>query len=239
MSEQDPSDRSLPALRRDQLRRVDELAVTELGMPTSLLMENAGRGAAESILRRYASTGGPALILCGAGNNGGDGMVIARQLLCHGFAVELIHQHPPARLRGDAGIQRAIVDRLPIPAHTLEGQGSTLTEHLSRATLILDGLLGTGFSGDLRPDLLVVLDQIEAARSLTGSRVIALDIPSGMDCDTGQPSPRCVRADLTLSFCAAKVGFSAPGARDWTGEIEQIGLGVPAGTIRSWLDSEG
>ena len=231
----------LPPLSREQLRQIDQRALSELGVPGLLLMENAGRGAAESLARRFGNPAGGVAIVCGSGNNGGDGLVVARQLACRGVEVELFHTRAPEALRGDAALQREIVDRLGTRARSLDALAlaDADLEALSRAGLIVDALLGTGFQGELRAELATLIEHIEHARRASGAPLVALDLPSGLDADSGRPAAACVRADLTLSFCSTKLGFFAPGAAEWTGELEVVGLGLPLAALRRLLVAPG
>jgi len=216
------------SLTREEVRAVDRLAIEHFGIPGVVLMENAGIAAAEHALEMARGRAGFVAILCGAGNNGGDGYVVARQLVLRGRAVRRFDLHPAGELSGDAALQRAIVDRMGIPASTLDDPGGLAAE-LEGAALVVDGLLGTGFRGAVRPHLAAVIDALNAFRARTGVRVLALDLPSGLDADTGVPGGTCVRADRTVTFVAPKVGFERPGAREYTGEVCVASIGAPLG----------
>lgn len=204
-------------LTRKQVRAVDRIAIEQLGIPGIVLMENAGRNAAE-IIGKQVSPLDQIAILCGAGNNGGDGYVIARHLVNAGFNVQLVCAKPPEQLSGDAVVNAAIALRMNIPVVTLDV--------LTPQHIVIDALLGTGFHGDVRPEL---IDYIQACQNK--ARVFAIDLPSGMDCDSGQPSNATVKADHTITFVARKTGFDAEGSHHFTGKVHVVDIGVPRRAI--------
>ncbi len=212
---------NLRPMTREEVRGIDACAEAECGIPTLLLMENAGRGAAE----RLAKASGPSrvLILCGPGNNGGDGGVVARHLDSWGFEVKVVWFADPARLRGDAAAQWTILDRSGIDQIAWQNEPSTLDALVAGADWVVDALLGTGLT---RPVEGILRDAIEAINR-SGKPVLALDLPSGLDADRGVPLGAAVRARLTATFVAPKLGFDAPGASDYTGAVTVVDIGVP------------
>jgi NAD(P)H-hydrate epimerase len=234
-----------PTLSRDQVREVDRLALEELGIPGLLLMENAGRGAAELARRRLLPgrpPAGIALVLCGTGNNGGDGWVVARHLSLAGVAVRVGALQPAQAARGDAAIMRAIVERMGLavrPAGDEAGLAAFQDELAgTRVALVVDGLLGTGFRGALRPEVARAIRWVLDLRR-SGARVLALDLPSGLDCDTGEPADPTVRADLTATFVAPKRGFLARPARPFLGRVVTLSIGAPELLIERVLRAPG
>lgn len=205
----------IPPLTRDQVRRVDAIAIRDYGMSGLVLMENAGRGAAETIGR--VAPDGRVVIVCGKGNNGGDGYVIARHLQLAGRDVVIVSVVDRDQLSGDAAANAAIAVKAEIPIETFAGDG------LRNAEVIVDCLLGTGAVGDPRGDYASL---IELANS-TDSLRIAIDIPSGLDCDSGLPATPTFRADHTITFVASKVGFEKATAKDHVGLLHEVGIGVP------------
>lgn len=214
-----------PNLTRDQVRRIDELAVSKYRIPSILLMENAGRGAAEIIDRDFGPTAS-ALIVCGPGNNGGDGLVIARHLHNAGWNVGVLLTAPSDRFTPDAATNLAIVRTCSIAlteAVDAASQATALARMPSDGILI-DALFGTGFSGTLRPEAAELIERMNAVRRRA---IVAVDVPSGMDCDTGRPCPVAVRADLTITFVAPKPGLLDRAASPWVGRLTIADIGVP------------
>lgn len=215
-----------PTLTRDQVRRLDELAVSKHRIPSILLMENAGRSAA-AIIDRDFGPAASAFIVCGPGNNGGDGLVIARHLHNAGWTVRVLLTAASDRFTPDTSINAAIVRTLPIAfteALDAASQATALTKVPNNGILI-DALLGTGFSGTLRPDTAALIERVNTTHRRA---VVAVDVPSGLDCDTGRPCPVAVRADLTITFVAPKPGLLAPATASWIGRLEVADIGVPS-----------
>lgn len=216
-------------LTRFQVRRVDELAVSRYGMVGLQLMENAGRNAAEFIDTRYGPRGA-ACIACGGGNNGGDGFVIARHLHNRGWSVTCILASPDSKLSPDCATNFGIVRKMDLPMrHIIEGsQVPAATEGQTVHTVFVDALLGTGFSGEVRSPM---ADLIAALNAAPRRAMVAIDVPSGLDCDSGTPASVTIRADLTITFVAPKIGFQTPGAQAFTGEVVVADIGAPSELI--------
>lgn len=210
-------------LTRNQVREIDRRAITEFGVPGVVLMENAGRGAAE--LLRSLGIAGPVAIVCGKGNNGGDGFVIARHLDLAGVPVRVLLFARPVELTGDAAINYQIIARcgLDIRHHAVSLDVAKVHEDLAGADWIVDALFGTGLSGPLRTPF----DQVVSAINATGAKVLAVDIPSGLDCDTGQPLGATVRAQHTATFVGLKKGFLEAAAGEYLGGVHVIHIGAP------------
>jgi NAD(P)H-hydrate epimerase len=225
-------------LSRAEARAVDRIALEEFGIPGLVLMENAGLLAALALLPRAI---GPVAILCGGGNNGGDGYVVARQLSVRGRDVRVFATHAAERLSGDAAVNRAIAERMRLPIIPIEDERQLAGARAAwrAATLFVDALLGTGFQGSVRPHLARVIEALAAERGERGASVVALDLPSGLDADTGAPSNATVRADRTLTFVAPKRGFDAPGAAHWTGAVEVLPIGAPPAAITRAIERQG
>jgi NAD(P)H-hydrate epimerase len=210
-------------LTRAQVRAVDRVAIDEFGITGAVLMENAGRNAAE--LLQSLRIAGRVVICCGKGNNAGDGFVIARHLENAGVDVRVLLSMPPAALAGDAATNfQVLVQAGTSFAPPLEDW----TRELAAADWIVDALLGTGTEGTVREPFASRVAAINAAER----NVLAIDIPSGLDCDTGQPLGCCVRAGNTATYVARKPGFDAPGAGHWTGKVHVLDIGVPKALFR-------
>ncbi|MBI3835655.1 MAG: NAD(P)H-hydrate epimerase [Planctomycetes bacterium] len=216
-------------LSRDQVRRVDQLAVERYHMPSIVLMENAGRGAAEIIYKSFGQAG-KATIFCGTGNNGGDGFVIARHLHNFGWAVRLIVTGEAAGMTPDTRTNYAIVEAMGLPCTFALDRASqpTAVSEIQCDEVVIDALLGTGFRGTVREPLRSLIDDIH---SRPKRAVVAIDVPSGLDCDTGAVGGAAIRADLTVTFAAPKIGFSQCAAHVCVGRIEVVDIGVPRESI--------
>ena len=209
-------------LARDAVRELDRVAIEEFGIPGIVLMENAGRNAAELLCTKRLS--GPIVICCGKGNNGGDGFVMARHLENHGAAVHILLFADPNSLRGDARTNFRIVKASGIPLTVVPNiDQSVLNSELNAAEWIVDALLGTGMTGEVREPYATAITRINAS----SAKVFAVDLPSGLDCDRGRPAGESVRADVTATFVAMKTGFLQPSAREWLGEVHVIDIGIP------------
>lgn len=217
------------SLTRDQVRSIDARAIADYGLSGIVLMENAGRGAAEILVG--LGVNGPVVICAGKGNNGGDGFVIARHLELHSVETSVLLFCEPDELSGDAAVNYHVLasarQQLDVLGKTPDR--ATLAKRLSAAEWIVDALLGTGTQGSIREPYVTAIETINHS----GKKVFSVDLPSGMDCDTGQPLGTCVRADHTATFVARKVGFDAPGANELTGQVHVVSIGVPKQLLES------
>ena len=202
-------------ITRQQSREVDRRAIQQYGMSGLVLMENAGRGTVDVLCRLAESEPGGRLrhvaVCCGKGNNAGDGFVIARHLDIRRVEVRVLIWADPAELAGDAAANFHILRQTSVPIDVLDNRhdAARLAERLIGADWIVDALLGTGAGGEPRPPLDEVIDQLNAA----AAKRLAVDLPSGLDCDTGAAARHTIRADATCTFVAMKRGFTAPARR--------------------------
>jgi NAD(P)H-hydrate epimerase len=210
-------------LAREEVRSIDRKAVEEYGMPSICLMENAGRGLADLVER--LGIDGPVIICAGKGNNGGDGFVLARHLDYRGYPVRVLLFAEAAALEGDAATNCEIARRggIAVEQFPERPDPAALAERLADAAWIVDGLLGTGIRGSVRQPFDAVIETVNA----TARPTLAIDIPSGLDCDTGRPLGIAVRAHHTATFVAPKQGFSAPEAARYTGTVHVLDIGAP------------
>ena len=210
-------------MTRQQVREIDRRAIDEYGLPGIVLMENAGRGTAELLIRLGIHR--DVVICAGRGNNGGDGFVIARHLENHGHKVRVLVFVDPQALRGDAAINYRVLVAGGTPMQVFSGTPAEeeLASALQGAGWIVDALLGTGMQGTVREPFATAIAAINSG----GTSVLAVDLPSGLDCDIGEPLGCCVRADHTATFVAPKRGFDNPASRQWTGTVHVIDIGAP------------
>lgn len=217
----------IPLLSREAVRALDADAVARLGVPSSILMENAGRGAFEEIARRYPERLSRVLIVGGVGQNGGDGWVIARHLFLRGDRPRCVLVGERAKVRGDAAPNLQAIETLLGPVATVSEQDfAVLDAALADASLIVDGMFGTGLDRPIQGLAASVIERINRAAAPR----VALDIPSGIDANSGKVLGSAVHAELTLTFAAHKRGLHQhPGAAH-AGEVVLVGIGVPAPT---------
>ncbi len=259
----------IPVLTRAQMRAFDKYAIESCHVPGIVLMENAGRGAADAIsamieawspraagrmsrradndaatarlrafpVRHVKGPGQPArypldarvVVVCGAGNNGGDGFVVARHLLARGADVEVFLAGSSEKVTGESRINHdAYIDlggaftELPSGASI-----EPLESALSETDLVVDALFGTGLDRPIRGHLADVI----AAINRSGARCVALDIPSGLDADSGAPLGIAVQADDTVTFGHLKIGLLTPEGARLAGNVHVVDLGVPESPI--------
>ncbi len=218
-------------LNRDEVRRLDRRAIEEFGVPGVVLMENAGRGAAELLVS--LGTRSRVVLCCGKGNNGGDGFVIARHLDIASVPVRVLLFCQPDQLTGDAAINYRIIARsgLPIRVSADAVAAGAIAQEWAGAEWVVDALFGTGLSGPVRPPFGDVIRAINDS----GVPVFAVDIPSGLDCDSGRPLGATVRARHTATFVAQKVGFREAAAREWLGTVHVLDIGAPRVLVEEFL----
>lgn len=216
---------TIPVVTAAQMREMDRVTIEEIGVPGVVLMEVAGRGATE-VVESLA----PGLfswrvaILCGAGNNGGDGYVMARHLRLRGAEVQVFMLAPRERIRGDALVNLDAAEKLDVPFAWLDDAvPGDLAEQLADYDCVVDALLGTGLSSDVRGRYREVIEAINAARTLT----VAVDIPSGLSADTGHPLGVAVEADATVTFGYPKIGVVTHPGVEHTGDVHIVDIGIP------------
>ncbi|MFZ1155928.1 MAG: NAD(P)H-hydrate dehydratase [Solirubrobacteraceae bacterium] len=208
-----------PLLDAPQMRAVDRWAIDEQGIPSLDLMERAGEAVAQAVERLAGD--GPLVVVCGKGNNGGDGLVAARLLRLAAREVAVVCIAPAEELSPDA---RANLERLPGKPPLQFGE-SAAGEAIERAVAIVDALLGTGFDGVPHG---VVAEAIEAMSSARG-RLVSVDVPSGVDASTGVVAGVAAQAHRTVSFHASKPGLWINPGKGYAGDITTIDIGVPRG----------
>lgn len=214
------------SLSRREVRDVDQRAIAEYGLPSIVLMENAGRNAAALLVEIGAS--GPIAIACGKGNNAGDGFVIARHLENLGLTPRVLLAAAVQDYAGDAAINHGVAARAGLSILPLADAPQAIwEEQLTGTGWIVDALLGTGCTAAARGSMATAIQAINAVRSRGSVQVFAVDLPSGLDCDTGLPLGHCVRADVTGTFVARKRGFDQPESAAFTGRVHVLDIGVP------------
>jgi NAD(P)H-hydrate epimerase len=221
-------------LTRQQVREFDHRAIQEYGMSGLVLMENAGRNAANLLFRLMSAEFRPATkqfqsgsvtIVCGKGNNGGDGFVIARHLDLFGLSVRVLLLCSPEQLTGDTATNHSIARKggISMGVFTAPLDIVRFDAAIAGSAWLVDAILGTGASGEPKPPYAEAIDRMNAS----GLLILAVDVPSGLDCDTGAPAQHTVRAAHTCTFVASKPGFSAESAKPYVGRLHAVDIGAP------------
>jgi NAD(P)H-hydrate epimerase len=206
-------------LTREQVRLIDKLAIERYHIPGIVLMENAARAVTDVALDMLRGIENPlVLIVCGKGNNGGDGLAVARHLHNRGIEVE-VTTVDAVNYSGDAETNWRIVRSMGIPTSSIYDADIPLAGGV--LDLLIDGLFGTGLNQPPRePQWIDLMNKYRVP-------VLAIDVPSGLDCDSGEPLGACVRATRTVTFVAEKAGFANPASKQFTGEVTVGDIGCP------------
>lgn len=215
-----------PVLTAAEMREVDRRTI-ELGIPGIVLMENAGSRVVEFIERRVAPLNDQRIsVICGKGNNGGDGLAVARQLFTRFRTrfLEVVLAFDPAELQGDAALNFAMLRACGCPFQR------DLSVQSSATTLVIDALLGTGLQGPARGPALDMIRRMNTTFPV--AKVVAVDIPSGLSSDSGAVEGEYVRADYTITFTAPKVAQAMPPACNLMGELTVAAIGSPASILQ-------
>lgn len=200
-----------------QMREADRRCIEDLGIPGAVLMNNAGAAVFAEI------HAGPVGVVCGKGNNGGDGYVVARLALLNGLETHVVHVGDPQQVKGDAKLFRDAFVRLGGVVISVDGERKTreAVENLASCAIIVDALLGTGVKGEVRGDIRVAIDHWPAVWTL------AVDLPSGLNADTGEIGGNCIRADVTVTLQHPKTGFQSQIAKPYLGRVVVADIGIP------------
>lgn len=212
-------------LTAEQMRQLDQQAIATFGIPSVVLMENAGRTTYQILRREFPHLTGMVVIVAGRGNNGGDGFVVGRYLAQDGFGVKVLLLAEQDQVQGDARINLEILNRLKVPVIEVITESAFVDnmDLLRRAELVVDGILGTGLNSDVTG---LYRTAIEAINDLPVA-VLAIDIPSGLSADSGQPWGMAVQADVTVTYGWPKLGQILPPGRDWVGRLWQVDISIP------------
>lgn len=215
-----------------EMQEMDRQTIESHGIPGLELMENAGRGATVALLDQFGNQLKSGVgIVCGKGNNGGDGFVIARYLAEKGIQVGVYLLAKSAAVKGDAAANLKRLSALNLTVNEIPDENTFLKakSRLSRYGLIVDAILGTGLTSEVRGFFKTVIDFINS----TGIAVFAVDIPSGLNSDTGQSCGTCIRARSTATFALAKIGHCTYPGAEYTGKLEIIDIGIPQSVLES------
>lgn len=214
------------------IRQIDAAAVEELGIAGLLLMENAAQGACEVL--ESVMPKGRIIIVSGPGNNGGDGLSMARLLAANGIDSEVHLVRAGKSLTDETHSNLGFLHRSGIKVGEADADNlrSVLAE-LTPDDWIVDALLGTGIRGTLRSPFLEIVEAINQS----SAQVLSVDVPSGLDADTGEPCGVAVRAEVTVTFVATKAGFRVPQAMPFLGRVIVRQIGVPQRWLTAWCET--
>ena len=216
------------SLTREEMRELDRKAIKEYKIPGIILMENAGRNVAEEVLPMTANLQKMKIaILCGKGNNGGDGFVVARHLHNHGTSVDvfLVAKVSDVLKDGDAGTNLQILLTMKIPVKEILNIAdvNNILRNLDRYNILVDALFGTGLSGEVREPFKTLIHSVNKLNK----PIVSVDIPSGLDCNTGKTLGVAIKATKTVTFAAGKKGFYLGDGPNYTGKVVVTDISIP------------
>ncbi|MCI0560166.1 MAG: NAD(P)H-hydrate epimerase [Nitrososphaera sp.] len=213
------------AITSDQMYRIEENGHSIIGMRRFLMMENAGHGLADFVVQKFKGKleNKRVLAVCGTGNNGGDGFVASRHLAGHGAKVTVVLLGSPSDLKSEeARMNWSMIEKMDSIEIVF---GNDLVDEVKRkiiqANIILDSIFGTGIKGEIREPYASAIDAINCSRAY----IVAVDVPSGYDPNTGKIHEKCVKADATVTFHRLKVGLLK--GRKYTGPVHVEWIGIP------------
>lgn len=213
-----------------EMRELDRRAIQDLGIPSLVLMENAGRTTYQILRREFPAPQGEVAVVAGQGNNGGDGFVVARYLANAGLPVAVFLLGERAQVGGDARVNLDILSHLGITVAEVrtEADLNPVIHRLAKAGLIVDALLGTGLNSPVKG---LIADMIEHLNHLRAP-VLAVDIPTGLSADTGAVLGVALKAEVTVTYGWPKLGQIVPPGRDYVGRLWQVDISIPPSLAR-------
>jgi NAD(P)H-hydrate epimerase len=213
-----------------EMKEMDRLTIESFGIPGIVLMENAARGATDALFRHFPNVHNMKVgVAAGRGNNGGDGFVVARYLSNAGVSVGVYLLSGREKVRGDAAANLKLLDRMKVPVHEIAGVDAfrSYQDGMKNCDLWVDAMLGTGLASQVRG----LFEQMIALLNGGGAPVLSVDIPSGLDSDTGKPRGSCVRATVTVTFGLPKIGHVVFPGLEFVGKLEVVDIGIPPDVV--------
>jgi len=218
-----------------QIQGFDRLAIKQIGIPSIALMENAGRAVARVVVKELGEKNKrPVVILCGPGNNGGDGFVAARHLLNTGCALKIFLIGRIKNLKSDARVNYDILKNLRQPILELCESSDSFRSIILNSSLVVDAIFGVGLNREIAGSWNGIIETVNAA----AKRVVAVDIPSGLDGTTGKILGTCVKANTTVTFSFIKKGFLIHRGPEFTGKVIVADIGIPLNNLRGLLGED-
>ena len=225
----------MKVVTRERARELDRETAEKFGVPTLLLMENAGRGIAQKVLEFCKENGKNVLVVAGSGNNGGDGFCATRHLLDEGVQVKVALLSDEEKIRGDALLNFQAIRKRGVEIRRIRDV-EELKKMIDESDVVIDAIFGTGLSRPIEDEfLLEVIRSLNSPRKKGKVKVVSVDIPSGLDSNRGIPLPEAVEADATVTFAPAKVGLFLDSALRYVGKVEVVKIGIP---VELWQESD-
>jgi len=209
----------------DEVRQMDQSAIRDYCIPSLLLMENAGRSVSDVISREYKPC--KVLVFIGKGNNGGDGLVVARHLANRGYSVQVVLLEDPARLKADPLVNFSIVRKMNIPWAVVASSKERIFALCQKSGLVVDAIFGVG----IHSPVCGIFEKAICAINKCRKPVVSIDIPSGLDADTGEVHGVAVRATKTVTLALPKHGLFEGEGPLYAGKIEVADIGIPRGLL--------
>jgi endonuclease-3 len=220
----------MKSVTAQQIQKFDRMVIEQYGFPSIVLMENAGREASHVLLRLLRRYDRPRVcVVCGLGNNAGDGLVIARYLINAEVKVDIFMVGEPGQLKEDAAVNYRILERCRYPIYSVEAGSAVFRRSLSRCHWIIDALFGVGLAREIGEPFHSVI----AAINQSGKRILAVDIPSGLEGTAGRTYGICVRADITVTFSFVKKGLLMREGPAHAGRVIVADIGIPQFIMRA------
>ncbi len=213
-----------------QIQRLDRIAIDRYGIPSIILMENAGRAVAREVLKLLKKRKNHRVrIVCGQGNNAGDGLVAARHLMNDGLDVKVFIIGKGSCLKEDAAVNYRILKLFKYPVVELGPNDTSITRDIKKAGVVVDAIFGVGLNREVPDPIRKVIEIINK----NAKKVVAVDIPSGLDGSTGKIYGACVKADVTVCFSLLKKGFLKNDGPAYIGKVVVADIGIPKWAILS------
>lgn len=207
-----------------EIRDLDRTAIEKTGIPSLVLMENAGRSVAAEAIKQVKKVNKPRVcVVCGLGNNAGDGFVAARHLIETGIKTAVFLVGRGARLKRDAAVNYRILKSLKYPLKEIRTARGLPSEDIAEADVVVDAIFGVGLNRDVRDPFRGVIGILNEK----AGKIISVDIPSGLDGTTGEIYGSCVKADVTVTFTFAKKGFFRNRGPEHAGKVVVADIGIP------------
>ncbi|MDD3374263.1 MAG: NAD(P)H-hydrate epimerase [Candidatus Omnitrophica bacterium] len=214
----------MKAFATKQVQRLDRIAIEKFGIPSIVLMENAGRLTASEIMQMLKNPKDHFVcVVCGAGNNGGDGFVVARHLISCGYRVKVFLIGSAYKLKNDAAVNYKILKKLKCSIQSVRGLNRDMLKDFKKTTLIVDAIFGVGLSRAISNPFKDIIEAINISKK----RVIAVDVPSGLDATTGRTCGACIKAYRTITFAVLKKGLLGFDGLTHAGKIKVVDIGIP------------